>query len=141
MIKKIKPHDTSDLENLSIFLKENIQGKKTFRYFDKRNFDSLNNHLVTLLCYYNSECIGYGHLDNENENVWLGIFVADEFKGLGFGGKIMTELLKEYNGEIRLSVDKDNWSAIKLYEKFGFTIQEDKLNYYLMKRDKIWQIH
>ena len=62
--------------------------------------------------------------------------VSDKYRGLGIGKKIMTDLLKNYNGEITLSVDKKNISAINLYKSKNFIKIEENNNIIIMKLKK-----
>jgi ribosomal protein S18 acetylase RimI-like enzyme len=102
---------------------------KTFRYFASRPLEIINNHLVTVLLMDDNKPLGYGHLDKENETVWLGIAVCDFAKGKGYGKTIMQYLIEQGKNKglpsIQLSVDKDNKGAISLYEKFGFKHTKD----------------
>lgn len=123
----------SDTNQLKKFLDENEFGKKTFRYYEKRNLEIIDNHICTILFENNGETVGYGHLDKEKDIVWLGIMVGDRFKGLGYGKKIMSQLINKYENEIYLTVDKDNIVAASLYKKFGFTIIEENEIFYKMK--------
>ncbi|MEQ9146873.1 MAG: GNAT family N-acetyltransferase, partial [Cytophagales bacterium] len=56
--------------------------------------------------------------------VWLGIAVAENVKGRGFGKQLLKCLLdhaeKRMIATLKLSVDKINKQAIALYTKFGF---------------------
>ena len=45
----------------------------TFRYFDKREYSIIKNHLITIGAFDNDELVGYGHLENFNNYNWLGI--------------------------------------------------------------------
>lgn len=59
-------------------------------------------------------------------HAYLGfIYVAPEFRGKGISGRVIEELKKwaRLQGikEMRLEVYYQNISAIKAYEKFGFT--------------------
>tara|TARA_Y100000004_G_C8934322_1_gene421431 strand:+ start:275 stop:673 length:399 start_codon:yes stop_codon:yes gene_type:complete len=105
------------------FLSYCDESLKTFRYFDKRKAeDVLKDHIVTLLAMYEGRPIGYAHLDKDGEKIWLGICIADKYRGLGLGTKLMKELM-EYRPKgkpILLTVDGDNKAAIKLYAKHGF---------------------
>lgn len=108
---------------------------RSFTYFDKRDLNVLDNHEVTLVLMDNNEAIGYGHLDREDENVWLGIAVSESHTGKGCGKKIMHELIAIAKArcldEIKLSVYKDNAIAQKLYEKLGFEkIEESEESFY-----------
>ena len=115
---------SSDLKLLHHFISNLGEAKLNFRYFDKREMSAIQNHLVTLLVMNDDIPVGYGHLDQENGNIWLGISVNPDFQGQGIGNILMTELIsdaKENNIEkIHLTVDKENIPAQKLYEKFKF---------------------
>ena len=106
---------------------------KNFRYFDTRSYDVINNHLVTYLLFVPDQeyAIGYGHLEFEVNKLWLGIAVSENYKGKGFGNLMLGKLIKTARDnkfeEIFLTVDFDNKPAIRLYEKFGFTLME-KMN-------------
>jgi ribosomal protein S18 acetylase RimI-like enzyme len=114
---------------------------KTFRYFDKRPIEILDNHKLTLLGFVGDKPIGYGHLDDEGGKTWLGIALIEGYTGKGFGKKIMDYLLTyadESNlPEIHLAVDKDNLAAVSLYNKLNFDLVKE-LNdaVILMKRLK-----
>jgi ribosomal protein S18 acetylase RimI-like enzyme len=85
------------------------------------------------LYYQNDECVGYGHLDKENDKIWLGIIVADKHQSNGFGNLIMDDLISKYDGEIYLSVDKDNLKAQELYKKKSFiNLKENDKNYIMI---------
>jgi len=97
---------------------------KTFRYFEKRSIDCINCHIVTFLYVDGKEYLGYGHLDKDIQDIWLGICVSENYLGKGLGKQIMSDLITE--GEklgienIRLTVDSDNLAAVKLYDNVGF---------------------
>lgn len=120
----LKHITTRDINSLKTFLNTAGSSLKSFRYFDKRNFSVLNNHIVTYLLFHKQEPVGYGHLDKENNKVWLGISIVESKQGMGFGNILMTNLLEaaitKNISAIYLSVDGDNHKAIQLYEKFGF---------------------
>ncbi len=106
------------------FLEKLGSSKQQFRYFNHRNLEVLDNHLVTLLFLRGNEPVAYGHLDEEDNVVWLGIAVTGPELGKGYGRKMMEALFDEARRRavrsISLTVDTDNASAIGLYEKFGF---------------------
>jgi len=58
----IKPDDITLLRN---FLEHSGSSLKGFRYFNKRSFDALKNHIVTLILEENGNALAYGHLDQE----------------------------------------------------------------------------
>lgn len=95
-----------------------------FRYYDSRPVEIIDNHVATFLIRYESKSIAYGHLDKEDEIIWLGIAIAEAFHGKGLGRLMMTHLLAfariQKIPKIKLAVDIDNMAAIPLYHKFGF---------------------
>jgi GNAT superfamily N-acetyltransferase len=108
---------------------------KTFRYFAKRDIEALKSHVVTLLGIEDEMLplnwmvpVAYGHLDKDGDDIWLGICVAWERRGMGFGSDILTALLKYADNakidKIRLTVDESNVPARKLYEKNGFIVEK-----------------
>lgn len=109
---------------LKYFLENAGESLSKFRYFDSRNIDCISNHLVTLLLMFNNSPIGYGHLDKENEIIWLGICISEKFTNKGLGTIILDRLLsdsKKLNiAKVNLTVDKDNIIAIRLYLRIGF---------------------
>jgi len=141
MVKRIK-NIPEDLQLLSAFLKDAGSSLNTFRYFGKRPLEIIQNHRYTILVLNeNSTPIGYGHLDPQEDIVWLGICVAENQVGKGYGKVIMAELTQkaDFDGisELILQVDKANVSAIKLYKKFNFIISEERDGLYLiMKRTR-----
>ena len=109
-----------NIDFLEEFLSEIGSSSQTFRYYNnKEPKNVIENHLVTLLL-YDGGPVGYGHLDKEKGNVWLGICIKDDKTGNGYGNIMMEKLVNYYNGKINLSVDFQNERAIKLYKKFSF---------------------
>lgn len=131
-VKKINFDENTDIDLLKKFINKNSSSTNTFRYFTKREFNVLQNHLITNFYFLNDILVGYGHLDKEESKVWLGLMVDEEYQGRGIGKKIMDNLLNHYTGEIHLSVDKSNLYAIELYKKYKFVIIEDKDKHYIM---------
>ena len=125
---------------LQQFLKKATEARKSFRYFETRDISILKNHLYTILVLEDEIPVGYGHLDYE-ENIWLGICVADENQGKGIGKLIMTDLIENAKNKklekVRLTVDKANKSAIRLYEKNGFEIVDSSKEHYLLMENRL----
>jgi GNAT superfamily N-acetyltransferase len=123
VIKKIT---ISDLDILKHFIQSSGDSLKTFRYYEKRDFKIISNHILTVLLFFNNKPIAYGHLEKEDDKIWLGIMVSESEKGKGFGKVIMSYLIsycKENKfSNIFLTVDKNNLNAIYLYQKFDFKI-------------------
>ncbi len=135
---KIVKIDESGLGLLRQFIARIGASGASFRYFNSRPPEVVRNHVVTLLALDDAEIpVCYGHLDREDDTVWLGICVAEGYTGQGLGGKMMTALVNAGDeagiSEIKLSVDKDNLTAIRLYEKngFRFIFGNDKISFYL----------
>jgi len=122
------------------FLSEFLENKlpDTFRYFNKRNIDIINNHILTLVLKINKKIVGYGHIDNDNDKNWLGICLLDEYMNYGYGNKIINYMLQHKSvinrKPIYLSVDNNNYHAIKLYEKYNFKIikKEELCSYFIL---------
>lgn len=110
------------------FIKHAGDSLSTFRYFSKRPFSVLKNHLITLITVELGEPVCYGHLDQEDGVVWLGIAVIDSEIKKGWGTGMMAELIRKAKelklNQIFLSVDNDNLQARHLYEKHGFKMLE-----------------
>ena len=133
---KLLKYKEEDKKILNKFLSENKDATKTFRYYDKREYDVINNHIYTALYFNNNNILGYGHLDKEGDTVWLGIMVSDMYRGIGIGKKIISDLIKNYSGEITLSVDKKNNPAINLYKSKNFIKIEENDHIIIMKLKK-----
>ena len=77
-----------------------------------------------------SEPLAYGHLDQEEDIVWLGIATVEKELGKGYGKQMLAKLIdfaKEKKiKKINLSVDFGNLPAIALYSKFGFKAIQKK---------------
>ena len=127
--------DDNNKELIRLFLNSAGSSLKTFRYFNKRALSVINQHLITCLLKENDCYIGYGHLDYDNENIWLGIAIIENSTKKGYGSVILNYLLDfALNANIKvinLSVDKSNINAIKLYTKFNFkkTFENDTIQY------------
>jgi ribosomal protein S18 acetylase RimI-like enzyme len=119
-----------DTELLQQFLETAGDSLRSFRYFQKRSFSVLENHLYTVIGLVEDEPAAYGHLDQEVGITWLGIAVAERFRGQGLGRQMMQVLVDKGRelklDTIRLAVDQDNPVAIRLYKHFSFRLIEDK---------------
>ena len=136
-IKRITKNETKDLKS---FISNCGKSREMFSYFEKRSLDILENHLLTLLLFKDSNSIGYGHLDKEAETVWLGICIIEKELSKGYGKIIMKELLDfadQNKININLSVMKNNTIAYNLYKKFGFKkTKVDDLNFFMKRKFK-----
>jgi len=111
------------------------QGQNGFRFFDNRDQNVVKDHLHNELYLVDNEVAGYSHLDVENEICWLGIALEEKYYGTGLANIIMDRLVSKAKSSgqkvVSLSVDYDNTSAIKLYEKFGFVIENKDKHFHM----------
>ncbi len=130
-------YDTNNSHLIDVFLRMAGNSLESFRYFQKRGMEAIENHLVTYFIVEDDLPICYGHLDKENGKIWLGIAVLESYIGRGFGHQMMKHLIDyAINNEITeifLSVDIKNIGAITLYEKYGFRKIEEKQNIFFYK--------
>ena len=119
-----------DTKLLQQFIDEAGTSLQSFRYFSKRPLEVIKNHACTYLLMDGNTPVAYGHLDNEDGIVWLGVAVTQAHVGLGLGVMMMKQLINFAKENaipaIKLSVDNANTAAIKMYEKLGFVLQEKK---------------
>jgi RimJ/RimL family protein N-acetyltransferase len=125
----ISKNTSPSLTNLKEFFE--LNKSDSFRYFDKRDFGVIENHKYTCLYSFNKDYIGYGHIDQEGDKNWLGIFISENYRGFGLGNLIMNDLISK-SDVIHLTVDIDNINAINLYKKIGFQECKKENKYYLM---------
>jgi GNAT superfamily N-acetyltransferase len=125
-IKKIIYNNNKDIKLLNLFLLKNKTD--TFTYFSKRKLTIIKNHICTNLYIYKNEIIGYGHLDNECDKIWLGVLIDKLHRGKGYGKYIVSHLISKCDTDIYLSVYKYNITAIKLYKNIGFKVINDTSN-------------
>ncbi|MDE5990496.1 MAG: GNAT family N-acetyltransferase [Clostridia bacterium] len=78
----------------------------------------------------------YGHIDDDTPS--LAISLYKDFRGIGIGTALLKETIKLLSSKgyrrISLSVQKANF-AVRMYEKSGFRIIEEKREEYIMARD------
>lgn len=134
-ILKISANDTDLLES---FIDALGNEQISFRYFKNRSTKVLENHVYTCLAMLNNVPVGYGHLDSEDGVIWLGIVVKEEYQGKGIAKRIMEHLLQAAKSldlsEIQLAVDNVNHNALKLYERFGFSLVSKSAEYSILTK-------
>ncbi len=79
------------------------------------------------------------YFNNENHFAYItNVSVLNEYKGFGVAKKLLKETLdhtQTLNCEIvKLEVSKSNFNAIRLYNLFGFEIEDENNENYLMKK-------
>ncbi|MDX6747666.1 GNAT family N-acetyltransferase [Polaribacter sp. PL03] len=131
MILEVDIESKKDKDLIKIFINSMGNSSNSFRYFNSRPISIIKNHICTILLILDDKPVGYGHLDKEGNNVWFGISIIQEYIGKGQGKLIIDYLIKKAVDlkvpEIKLSVDKENISAIRLYEKYGFVKDCEKM--------------
>lgn len=124
MILEINQTKIENLQLLEKFITSMGDSSDSFRYYKSRPISVINNHICTVVLLSDNDPIAYGHLDKEKNDVWLGIAVSQMYRGQGKGDLILKYLIDKADElkveEIKLSVDKNNLQAIKLYVKYGF---------------------
>lgn len=127
-----------EYSELNKVIKNNSELTKHFRYYHTRNQLDFNKHDYHILVIKDRQVVGYGHLDPEDDFVWLGMFVVKYFEGLGIGNAIVKHLIKNTNKNIQLTVDKDNHNALKLYLKNNFVIfLTDTLKHFCIRKNNM----
>jgi RimJ/RimL family protein N-acetyltransferase len=134
----VQPVTLDKLHLLEVFVQTAGDSLTSFRYFNSRPLTIIKEHKATFLITINNVPVAYGHLDFENEIVWLGIAVANKYKGNGLGQLMMNVLITEARIQkipaIRLSVDNNNEAAIGLYLKMGFEVKKVKENIQFLEK-------
>lgn len=133
---KIRKAKVSDISQLLVL--ENA----CFDYdqLSRRNFQWMikKGHSLFLVLEYKSALIGYGLvLINRGTSLarLYSICTLKEFQGHGLASKLISELETKASDDedcayLRLEVKENNKSAIKLYEKLGYTKFTEKADYY-----------
>lgn len=139
---RIRKADHRDLSTLLEFEQGVIEAERPFdvtlkreatRYYDIEEMIRAS-HIKLLVAELNGELVGCGYVRIENakpylqhiQHGYLGfMYVKPEHRGKGINGKIM-DALKDWSArqgvtELRLEVYYLNESAIKAYEKLGFS--------------------
>ena len=71
--------------------------------------------------------IGQIRYERREEDFWdIDFFIDPNFRGLGFGKKIIELTLGKITGSVRALVKKDNFASCKVFEKLGFQELESK---------------
>jgi ribosomal protein S18 acetylase RimI-like enzyme len=131
--------DGSNLQKVQRFLCKAGSSLETFRYFSARPLSVVNHHLCTWLIEDDDQVEGYGHLDQDGGDVWLGVAITESSRGKGLGRAMMQRLVESADElglrAVRLSVDNSNTVAIRLYESFDFklVVREERMSFYERK--------
>lgn len=106
-----------------------------FRYFNTRTPDCIDQHTLTILGVENDQPICYAHIEDN----WIGVCVLPSHQGNGLGRRIVQFLIQYATLEgltyLRLTVDKQNDRAIRLYQSVGFEIEDTQPSFYRMTKN------
>ena len=125
-VKQINKHNP----DLKKFINNIGESANTFTYFNSRDVAVIENHILTVLLYKNEKPIGYGHLDEDEGVIWLGVCITGKEIGKGHGKKVMESLVDFADKKklsLKLSVSSNNLSAQKLYKHFNF-VESSKIH-------------
>ncbi|NJK64878.1 MAG: GNAT family N-acetyltransferase, partial [Synechococcaceae cyanobacterium SM2_3_1] len=77
---------------------------------------------------------GYGYIDDNTPELYIAIL--PEYRGQGIGTQLLSHLFNSecWSPSISLSVSVGN-SAVRLYERFGFTVVGKSCDSMTMRRD------
>lgn len=82
---------------------------------------------------YNNEKIGSLLVDDYLDGKMLDeIYLEDKYRGMGIGSSLIEDILNKHD-VVYLWVYKDNKRAIKLYKRYGFSVEEETESRYFMK--------
>ena len=119
----------ADVTAVRRFLEGAGDSLRHFRYYSLRPCEIIERHVVTLVLETGCAPVAYGHLDPEGGHVWLGLCVAEAARRKRYGTRMLEALLQAAKARniarVRLSVDSDNTTAIRLYESHGFIRVDD----------------
>lgn len=90
-----------------------------------------NNEIIGIIAFYvNDNSIDYGFISL--------ICVLNNYKGNGVGSNLMNECIllvkKKRLKSIKLEVDIENRYSMSFYRKFGFHVQDQRQNLFLMEK-------
>ena len=122
----IREANKEDYEYINNFL-EKMNTKVTIK-------DILNNPFSKIYVYDNNNLIiGMLIISKYYERMELDyIYILEKYRRLGYASQFLSYII-EKNKDIKnitLEVSEENISAIKLYQKFGFKIVAQRMNYY-----------
>ena len=100
-----------------------VEIPKVLSWMEKKIHSEISGYTRVL---HNGEIVGYFHLDKSQTPAELDDFyVLPAHRGQGIGAKILETLLKDMEMPVFLYVFKENYPAIRLYERMGFVPSRD----------------
>jgi [ribosomal protein S18]-alanine N-acetyltransferase len=135
-----KDFDIGDIDKFIQFIEDNSRGIAFF-HPHKFDYNSIKEMLekkkkdVYVLMVEDDIILGYGMLRGWDEGYdipSLGIIIDEIHRGKGLSIELMNFLYRIAKSKkskfIRLTVEKDNYSAISLYQKLGYELKNYKNN-------------
>ncbi|NBM18405.1 N-acetyltransferase [Streptomyces sp. GC420] len=122
-VREVTERDLPELSRLDA----EVFGEHAYPYFVLRQlYDVYGAHLLVLDD--GTSLHGYvlvGTPPDASRSWILGLGIAERWRGLGLGRRLMAEALRRLRadgvGEVRLTVEPANSAAIELYESLGFS--------------------
>jgi perosamine synthetase len=130
-----RPHQLTIVRATLPLLREFVANSlpSTFRYFVTRDpARCLETHTLTLLGLVDGIPVSYGHLDDR----WVGLCVLPHVQGRGYGSLLLDLLCAAAETPLRLTVDRTNDTAYKLYLSRGFRVVRTTETCFCMENDK-----
>ena len=133
IIRQVRKHEIDDV----YMLEKNVYKPINYPMFVLRQFYDLMPELFLVALNENNEILGYtqGGLNIENNEGWiLSLATNQKHRGKGVGGllskKLIDRLKLRYIERILLTVHPENDSAVSLYTRMGFKINDEVQDYY-----------
>ena len=132
----------NDLETIKqSFNSKSVKLKDHEKWFN----DSIKNKNRQIFIAFNkeNEKIGQIRFDKNKDKAEIGITIAPEFRGKGYGSKVIKKACEVYLNNYDVSnliakIKKSNPSSLKAFEKAGFIEDKDYENFIeMIKKDMI----
>lgn len=143
--------DSIEITNMTLEDLDSISSILISDFDDFWTLDILSSELKSNSSYYfaakmNEEIVGFAGIKVIlDEADIMNIVTRKNFRNLGIGGLLMKKLLDLSRSlgvkRITLEVNEENFSAIHLYEKFGFKNISIRENYYNDKNGLLMQLN
>lgn len=139
MIRTLQNKDINEV--VSIWLNSNIQAHDFIpsQYWHDQ-YEMVKEEISKVevyVCEDNDKILGFVGL---NDDYLAGIFIRQDIQSKGIG-KTLMNFVKGIKEQINLSVYQKNERAIKFYQREGFVIQSENIDYYTNEKEyrMIWK--
>ena len=88
--------------------------------------NKIESNISKYICVYcEKDKVAYYCLNSQSDGWELDdLYVVAPYRGRGIGSQILSRCIEQTQGNLYLYVFKENLDAIRLYEKFGFTVKQ-----------------